>query len=243
MATEAMASAAWVVQEQDGAGTSAQVAVQVRPPRSIPKSLRLEKLSASAVRGIVSQNHYLHSMPTAARLCFGVFHEGELAGAVVFTAGARQGHRLLAGGRPEDVVTLARLWLSDALPKNAESRVIGVALRYLRRSTPWKMVLSYADPAAGHRGTIYQATGWLYLGRGCPSAYVDLGDGPLIHPRTVFSRYGSNRIGQLRRTGVPARRRIVGGKHRYAYVLDPSWRWRLGGWLTAYPQPGRESSP
>lgn len=186
-------------------------------------------------------------MPAAARRCFGVYLGNELCGAVVFTSGARQAHRLLAAARPQEVVTLARLWLSDTLPRNSESRVLGVVLRELRRTTPWKLILSYADPEAGHVGTIYQATGWLYLGKTAGETYVRLADGCLHHPRSVYERYGSNRIGHLRATGVAARRDRVGAKFRYAYVLDPTWRWRLRDLIQPYPTarsrgPPRESA-
>lgn len=227
---------AWVVQEQDSAVTPAQTAVQVRPPRSIPKALHVEPVPPAIVRDLIVQQHYLHSMPAAARLCFGVYQDGVLSGAVIFTAGARQGHKLLAAAKPQEVATLARLWLSDSLPKNAESRVIGVVLRHLRHHTDWKLLLSYADPSVGHVGTIYQATGWLFMGESCPTSYVNLGDGQLIHPRTVYERYGSNAIGHLRRTGIPAQRQPVSSKYRYAYLLDSSWRWRLRGIVQPYPK-------
>ncbi len=234
---------AWVVQEQDNAVPSAQMAVQIRPPRSIPKSLHVEAVTAATVRDLITRHHYLHSMPAAARLCFGVFLENVLAGALVFTAGARQGHKLLSAARPQEVATLARLWLCDQLPKNAESRVIGAALRHLRRKPDWKLLLSYADPEAGHLGIIYQATGWLYLGQSSPTSYVDLGDGQLTHPRTVYERFGSNAVGHLCRTGIPARRQLVSSKHRYAYLLNPSWRWRFRVLEQPYPKSSIRGPP
>lgn len=108
-------------------------------------------------------------------------------------------------------------------------------LRLLRRERQWKLLLSYADPEAGHAGVIYRATGWLYLGRGQPSRYLDLGDGELVHPRTAYGRFGANNIGHLRRTGIEARQLIQGGKHRYVYILDPAWRWRLRETARPYP--------
>ena len=231
-----------VVQQQD-ATNQVETAVQLRPPRSNIKALRVEPVLPRVVQDIVTQRHYLHSMPAATRKCFGVYCEKALVGAVVFTSGARQGHNLLAAIKPQEMATLARLWLVDDLPKNAESRVIGFVLRYIRQHTDWKLLLSYADPNAGHVGTIYQATGWLYLGQQEPSSYLDLGDGKLLHPRTVYERYGSNAVGHLRRTGINATRRTVAAKHRYAYVLHPAWRWRLRGMARPYPTKTPETQP
>lgn len=229
-------SPARIVQGQDGAVSPAQMAVRLRPPRSIPKALRVEPVPPSTVRQVITDFHYLHSMPAAPRLCFGVYRGGTLAGAVVLTAGARQGHRVLAAAKPQEVATLARLWLSDQLPKNSESRVIGAVLRHLRRQTDWKLLLSYADPAAGHVGTIYQATGWLYLGQGSPEGYLDFGDARLMHPRTAYKQFGSNAVGHLSRTGIAVRRQPVAAKHRYAYLLDGAWCWRLREPVRPYPK-------
>ena len=222
--------------QQDTPATTGEMAVRARPSRSILKALQVEPVTSKTIAHLIEQQHYLHSMPAAARACFGVYHQNGLNGAVVFTSGARQGFQLLAGSRPQEVATLARLWLSEDLPGNSESRVLGFVLRHLRRNTPWKLLLSYADPQAGHVGTIYQATGWLYLGQTPPSSYLDLGDGRLQHPRSVYERFGSNAVRHLRNTGVQASRRILAGKHRYAYLLDPSWRWRLAGHKQAYPR-------
>lgn len=229
--------------EQDTLETTGETAVQGRPSRSIPKALQVERVSPSHVRPLMEQHHYLHSMPAAARRCYGVYLDGVLQGGVVFTSGARHGYRLLAATTPQEVATLARLWLSDELPSNSESRVLGIVLRDLRRTTIWKLLLSYADPAAGHVGTIYQATGWTYLGRTQGETYVRLGDGRLHHPRSVYSRYGSNRISHLRATGVAAQRAWVGGKYRYAYLLAPAWSWRLRGAGHPYPQPPSRGPP
>lgn len=61
---------------------------------------------------------------------------------------------------------LARLWLDDALPTNAETWVIGQAIRHIKRHHPTVDVLvSYADPSAGHTGRIYVAGNWESDGR------------------------------------------------------------------------------
>ena len=223
-------SYARVVQEQDSTVPPVKMAVRVRPPRSNPiglKALVVRRVVAAEIRSVIIKHHYLHAMPTACWRCFGVFVADELVGAAVFTAGPRLGYRVLVGAKPQQVLVLARLWLRDDLPKNAESRVIGVLLRELRRERRWKLVLSYADPAVGHAGTIYKASGWIYLGRGQPGRYFDLGDGQPIHPRTAHNRFGANNIGHLRRTGIDAKQILLPGKHRFAYLLDPAWRWRL----------------
>lgn len=228
---------------QDTPDATGEAAVRDRLPRSILKRLHVERVRPSVVRPLIVEHHYLHSMPAAPRRCYGVSLDGELLGGVVFTSGARHGHRLLTAARPQDVATLARLWLSDVLPVNSESRGLGFVLRDLRRTTSWKLLLSYADPAAGHVGTIYQATSWVYLGKTAGETCVRLADGKLHHPRSVFTHFGSNRIGHLNATGVAAHREEVSGKYRYAYVLDPAWGWRLRDLRQSYPAPRSRGPP
>jgi hypothetical protein len=176
---------------------------------------------------MITNDHYLHSMPIAASCCFGVFLDDELVGGAVFTMGARHGHRMLAGSKSGDVVTLARLYLIDEIPKNAESRVLGIVTREIRRRRGVRALLSYADPAVGHSGTIYKAAGWTYLGRGESTRYLDFGDGELRHPRSVSTAYGTCSPRRLARMGVQVRAVETEGKHRFCYLLDRSWAWRL----------------
>ena len=65
---------------------------------------------------------------------------------------------------------IKRLALSDDLPKNSESRVIAIALRLLKKYREVKGVITYADSAVGHEGTIYKASNFYYLGLTAPKS-------------------------------------------------------------------------
>jgi hypothetical protein len=201
------------------------------------QSLVVRDVPPSTVSPLIVEHHYLHSMPPAAIACFGIFLDDDLVGAEVITAGARHAHRLFAGAESGAVATLARLWLTDELPKNAESRVLGVTVKLLRRASGIRGLVSYADPAAGHLGTIYQAAGWSYLGQNPPARYLDFGDGTLRHPRSTYSIYGTSSPSLLRAQGVIVKGVLVNGKHRYCLVIDPTWSWRLTAHDLPYPKP------
>lgn len=62
------------------------------------------------------------------------------------------------------IFELNRLWMDDICPKNTESRFIGWSLKRLREEYKDWIIVSYADTAQGHTGTIYRATGWTYTG-------------------------------------------------------------------------------
>lgn len=54
---------------------------------------------------------------------------------------------------------------ADWLPRNGESRCIGYAMRWLRKTYPWlKWVVSFADATQCGDGTIYRASGFVLTG-------------------------------------------------------------------------------
>ena len=65
--------------------------------------------------------------------------------------GAEQSH---------NVYELNRLWVSDEVPKNGESFLVGNTLRKLDK----EIIVSFADTAQDHVGYIYQASNFLYTG-------------------------------------------------------------------------------
>lgn len=83
-------------------------------------------------------------------------------GCIVFSAPPREAD-VRYGGKTWE---LARLYIVDSVPKNAETWLIGCAVRFIKRHhKDVKFLLSYADPSAGHRGTIYKAANWKCDGR------------------------------------------------------------------------------
>jgi hypothetical protein len=211
--------------------------------RPIPKSTAKE---------LLVREHYLHSFPGGTKLAFGVFVGQRLLGAATMGVGPFLGYSLVEGARPEDCITLTRLWLSDELPKNSESRALGIVLKALRRNTSLKFSLSYTDPAAGHIGTIYQATNWIYTGlssatplyiiKGCgcgTAAAVRDSTAPMPQPqhsRSFAAAFGTHSIRYLAAHGVRISTVPQAAKHRYIYFIDPSWRSRLKIPTLPYPK-------
>lgn len=201
-------------------------------------TLDLRPIPFAVARAILEEHHYLHSFPAGTRLTFGVFAGGRLAGAVTLGVGPINGHRLVAGAAPTDMLTLTRFWLADALPFNSESRVLGLLLRALRQHTSVRFLLSYADPAAGHVGTIYQAANWLYTGVSAAMPLLDLGDGVARHSRSIGSALGTHGKAHLRGHGIPVQEVPAVPKHRYVLFVDRRWRSRLTVPVLPYPRLG-----
>ena len=118
--------------------------------------------------------------------------------------------------------------------------MLGAVLRALKQHTSLKFLLIYADPAQGHVGTIYQATNWLYTGLSDAMPLYDLGDGRLRHSRSLSHAYGTHSMRYFANHGVEVGVVRQSRKHRYLYVLDPTWRQRLLAPVLPYPKHGPE---
>jgi hypothetical protein len=202
----------------------------------IVRDLKVAPISQVDAKNLLVSKHYLHSFPGGTKLRFGIFYQSSLMGAIALGVGPFLGHGLVDRATPEDCITLTRLWLADNLPRNSESRVIGILLRSLQKETSLKFVLAYSDPAAGHLGTIYQSTNWIYTGLSSATPLYDIGDGILHHSRSLAHGLGTHSIRYLASQGISVKTVPQMAKHRYIYFLDQSWRSRLTVPVLSYPK-------
>jgi hypothetical protein len=197
--------------------------------------LRIGIIPDIVAREVFVRYHYLHSMPACNSLLFGAYDgSGHLVGAMSFGSGPRMMHRLVHGATQKDYLVLTRFWMADEMPRNSESRFLGLVFKALRR-TSVRFLVSYADPAAGHVGYIYQATNWIYTGQPSTRPLLSFGD-RVIHSRSVNTVLGSASVRRLRGMGLDVRTVEQPGKHRYIYFLDKRWRKRLTVDPLPYPK-------
>lgn len=119
----------------------------------------------SEITDFIEANHYSGSINgVMASYCFKLEQAGNLVGAMLYGGLGMANAWKKYAASPDDVIELRRLCLIDDTPKNAESFFIGQTLKWLRRNTEIKVVVSYADPNYGHAGTIYKATNFEHVG-------------------------------------------------------------------------------
>jgi hypothetical protein len=205
-------------------------------PTPALQQLAVKPVPFVVARKLLEREHYLHSFPGGTKLAFGAFVGAGLLGALTLGAGPANAYALVGGVNPDDCLTLSRLWLSDNLPKNSESRFIGIVARALKRNTKLKFLISYADPAQGHLGTIYQASGWVYTGLSQATPLYDIGDGRHYHSRSLSHSFGSHGLAHFQRHGIEVKLVPQQAKHRYLYFLDSTWREHLKGPALPYPK-------
>ena len=186
--------------------------------------MRFDRCQLKDVSNFVKKNHYSKTHHKVVVYAFSLTMDGTLAGACLFgmAAGNLKCMTVLTGhDNPRDYLELQRLVLLDEVPKNSESRFIGWCLRWLKKNTETKAVISFADPAFGHSGTIYRASNWIYTGRQKPARDRIYLDGKEMHPKQFYNIYGTSSISKL--TEMLPDSKITTGfretKHRYVYIL------------------------
>jgi hypothetical protein len=114
----------------------------------------------------------------------------EYGGAVVCFAMLRSKNiaRWLVG-KPNSVLELARLWSPDGHAPNLLTKALSAAIKRLRRDHPQcEAIVSYADPNAGHNGTVYRAASWVDLGPITETRYYGDATGKPVSRRAFNGR-------------------------------------------------------
>ena len=208
-------------------------------PSAALHSIIVRPIPPIAAKRMIVRNHYLHSFPGCTKLCFGAFVGDRLLGAITMGVGPANAYRLVEAASINDCLTLTRLWLSESLLSNSESRVISICLRYFRKYTTIKFIITYADPVQGHVGVVYQASNWLYTGLSEATPKYDIGDGVSRHSRSLAQTFGSHSLKYLTGHGLNIKVLPQIPKHRYIYFLDQNFRDRLK--IPALPYPKKET--
>jgi hypothetical protein len=184
---------------------------------------------ATAAR-IISRNHYLGT-PGSTVVSYGMFVGADLAGVITYGTIPGPNARGICGEEhASKVLELTRLFVFDWAGRNAESSFIGASFRLLKPKAIEQggmILISYADTAAGHVGTIYQATNWLYTGQSFSTKCVDPTTGQLIHSRVASDpRRGASSAG-MERVAAPAKHRYITfvGRRDQVRTLRCSLHW------------------
>jgi hypothetical protein len=162
-------------------------------------------------------------------------HEGEMIGAMIYgyTAMFGQWNAFTDYGveKESDMVELRRLVCIDDTPRNTESYFIGKTIRWLKKNTDYKVIVSYADPHHGHSGTIYKASNFKHIGMTQAGKIIDW-NGRRYHDKSVrdINRSIFKRTGErvLVSSAVKMKQALESGeakfvetppKHIYVYPL------------------------
>lgn len=193
------------------------------------KDIHIAPISAKDAAALVKRVHYSGKVVQNSQLHLGVFLDGRLEGAMQFgpSLDKRKVQGLVEGTSWNGFIELNRMAFSDRLPRNSESRALGIAMRLIRKAYPHiEWVISFADGSQCGDGTIYRASGFVLTGIRPNSTLILLPDGT-IGANVTFSK-GTH----ILKTGGSAKApegavKLPGFQIRYLYFLNPAARSRL----------------
>lgn len=167
--------------------------------------------------------HYSRCIPTAKLVKIGVWEFGQFVGVVIYGHGASPYLGNKFGLKVHQCVELVRVAMRNhTVPV---SKVIAFSLRLLKKSNPSiRLVVSFADPARGHDGIVYQAGNWIYSGQSNETNECFV-NGRWVHMRRAWYRKNDT---------TPIRK--MPGKHRYLMPLDSEMRERIVPLAKPYPK-------
>ena len=184
----------------------------------------VRKVDRKTISDFIETHHYSKSINgCVADYCFGLYDENLLIGALFYGKMAMHNQWKKFAEKEEDVTELRRLVCIDDTPKNTESYFISRTLKWLKKNTDVKIVVSYADAEHNHTGVIYRASNFQYLGKQKGAKVIVWGE-RTYHDKSIRTKYK----GELK----PFAQKIVialqngeafykqtAGKHTFTYKL------------------------
>lgn len=160
--------------------------------------------------------HYSKRMPKSKLVKFGVWENGEFKGVVIYGLGANPKSGSFLKISNFECPELVRVALGNHI--NPVSKIVSFTLKKLKKDFPkLKAIVSYADPEQEHKGKIYQAMNWYYIGK-TSKAKVYIENGKEIHSKTISDRV---RFGKLNKNHN-LKFKITKGKYKYVYLFERS---------------------
>lgn len=190
------------------------------------KEIRVEPIAAKDARRLVEAFHYSGKIAPNSQVHLGAFLDGRLCGVMQLgpPIDRRKVLPLVSGTKWGGVLELNRMAFSEALPRNSESRALGVARRILKKRYPQlEWLLSYADGTQCGDGTIYRAAGFLLTNIKRNTSLLRLPNGRVVVDKTLNNDPVQNSSWWRKRGAVP----LPGFQLRYILPLRPGVRERL----------------
>lgn len=196
------------------------------------KDLIVKPISAKDAADLVRRIHYSGKVAQNSQLHLGVFLDGRLEGAMQFgpSMDKRKMLGLVTGTSWNGFLELNRMAFSDRLPRNSESRALGVAFRLIRKHYPQiEWIVSFSDATQCGDGTIYRASGFVLTSVKKNAQMLRMPDGSVMAKKTLDNPNHTGAGGKFgsaiaKENGAVA---LPGYQLRYVYFINPAARERL----------------
>lgn len=197
------------------------------------KDIFVVPISAHDARAFIKRHHYSGKVVNNSQLHIGVFWNSKLEGVMQFgpPMDRRKLLGLVRGTKWNSMMELNRMAFTEILPRNSESRALGVAMRMFRKFRPdIEWIVSFADGTQCGDGTIYRAAGFVLTGIQKNNQIWVSPKGEtairfaLQKDKNVRMSGGSTSMKKYKESGWEP---MEGYQLRYVYFLNPASRERL----------------
>lgn len=180
------------------------------------KEYHVELCSRKEIVKFVEKWHYSQNVNgLTTDYCFKLLDvENNLIGAMIYGKIAMANVWRKYAEKEEDLIELKRLCCIDNTPKNTESFFIGNKLRYLKKNTSIRTVISYADMTYSHAGTIYKASNFQHVGMTAKGKVI-MYQGKRYHDKTIRTKYN----GKLKPFAIKIKEALETGEAKYVDTL------------------------
>ena len=111
------------------------------------------------IKSFIETWHYSKSINgLKSNYCFKLMNNKTIIGAMIYGQIGMANVWKKYADKENELIELRRLCCIDDTPRNTESYFIGFTLRWLKKNTEIKKVISYADSNYNHTGIIYKAS-------------------------------------------------------------------------------------
>ena len=203
--------------------------VERREKMSEAKDIVVKPITSADAAKIVKLYHYSGKTAPNSQLHFGVFLDGKCGGAMQFGPSLDKSKMLgiVAGTKWNGFLELNRMAFANWLPRNSESRALGVVLRLIKKQYPHiEWIVSFSDGTQCGDGTIYRASGFVLTQIRENKTILQLPNGEITTDLSLNingAKTGKN-AGWWKKNGAKP---LKGFQLRYIYFLNPEARKRL----------------
>ena len=153
------------------------------------KEYTVKLVQRKDIRDFMEKWHYSHSINgLMSNYCFALYYKDTMIGAMIYGHMAMANQWKKYGNSSDEVIELRRLAMIDTTLRNSESYFIGKTIRWLKKNTNLKIIVSYADTFHGHQGIIYKASNFKYAGKTAKGKVI-MYQGKRYHDKTIRTKY------------------------------------------------------
>jgi len=179
------------------------------------KTYKVELCNRNEIADFIEEWHYSKNVNgLISDYCFKLLDGNTLIGGMIYGRIAMAGVWRKYASNETELTELRRLCCIDDTPKNTESYFIGHTLRWLKKNTSIKRVISYADATYGHKGIIYKASNFMYCGMTAKGRVI-MYHGKRYHDKTIRTKYK----GKLKPYAVKIKEALIKGDAEYVNTL------------------------